>query len=96
MRTIEWLTELKPRIAVVTQRYGADNFRVFGSAARGEDRAGSDIDILVSLERGRTLLDLVGLEQELTMLLGRKVDVVVEGGLSPYLEPRILSEAVAI
>jgi hypothetical protein len=96
MRTVDLLTELKPKIADIARRYGAGNVRVFGSAARGEDRAGSDIDILVSLERGRTLLDLVGLEQELTKLLGRKVDVVVEGGLSPYLEPRILSEAVAI
>jgi predicted nucleotidyltransferase len=48
------------------------------------------------MERGRTLLDLVGLEQDLTELLGRKADVVVEGGISPYLEARILSEAIAI
>jgi hypothetical protein len=96
MRTIDLLAELKPKIADIARRYGASDLRVFGSAARGEDVAGSDIDLVVSLERGRTLLDLVGLEQDLTALLGRKVDVVVEGGISPYLESRILSEAIAI
>jgi predicted nucleotidyltransferase len=83
-------------IAEIARRYGAGNVRVFGSAARGEDRADSDIDILVSLEPGRTLLDLVGLEQDLTKLIDRKIDVVVEGGISPYIEPQILSEAIAI
>ncbi len=96
MKTVELLAQLKPKIVAVARHYGADNIRVFGSAARGEDRADSDIDILVSLERGRTLLDLVGLEQDLTKLVGRKVDVVVDGGISPYIEPKILSEAIAI
>ncbi len=63
VRTVDLLTELKPAIADVARRYGAGNIRIFGSTARGEDRAGSDIDILVSLERDRTLLDLVGPEQ---------------------------------
>lgn len=90
------LTSLKPKIADIARQHGASNVRGFGSAARGEDRADSDIDILVSLDRGRTLLDLVGLEQDLTKLLGRKVDVVVDGGISPHIEQRTLSEAIAI
>ena len=48
------------------------------------------------LDDGRSLLDQVGLKQDLEELLGRKVDVVVEGGISPYLEERILSEAVPL
>ncbi len=96
VRTVDRLIQLKPKINDIARQHGAGNVRVFGSAARGEDRAESDIDMLVTLEAGRTLLDLVGLEQDLTKLLGRKVDVVVEGGISPYLEPIILSEAIAI
>lgn len=96
MNTVDLLAQLKPKIAEVARKYGASNVRVFGSAARGEDRADSDIDILVSLDRGRTLLDLVGLEQDLTKLLERRVDVVVDGGISRYIEHRILSEAIAI
>jgi predicted nucleotidyltransferase len=90
------LTEMRGAILVVAARHGASNVRVFGSVARGEEAADSDIDFLVALERGRTLLDLVSLEEELTALIGRKVDVVVEGGLSPHIGPAILREAVGL
>jgi predicted nucleotidyltransferase len=80
----------------IATRFGASDVRLFGSTARGEDAADSDIDLLVRLERGRSLLDVIGLEQELSALLGAKVDVQLEGGLSPYLEAAILREAVAI
>ncbi|MFW5697192.1 MAG: nucleotidyltransferase family protein [Fimbriimonadaceae bacterium] len=96
MVTIELLAGLRPEIADVARRYGASNLRLFGSAARGEDGPQSDIDLLVEIESGRTLLDLVGLEQDLTDLIGRKVDIVVEGGVNRHLEPKILSEAVTI
>ena len=75
---------------------GARNLRVFGSVARGESHANSDLDLLVDMERGRTFLDLVGLWQDLEEALGRRVDVVSEGGLSPHLRERILSEAVPL
>ncbi len=61
-----------------------------------EHRERSDVDILVQLDDGRSLLDQVGLKQDLEQLLGRKVDVVVEGGISPYLEAQILSQAVPL
>lgn len=80
----------------IAAKYGAGNVRVFGSAARGSETGRSDIDILVELEEGRSLLDQVGLQQELQELLGRKVDLVVEAGMSPYLEERILAEAVPL
>jgi hypothetical protein len=70
--------------------------RAFGSIARGGESDHSDVDILVDLAADRSLLDQVGLRQELEELLDRKVDVVVEGGISPYLEKRILSEAVPL
>jgi predicted nucleotidyltransferase len=80
----------------IAARRGACNLRVFGSVARGESHAGSDLDLLVEMEQGRTLLDLVGLWQDLEEALGRRVDVVSEGGLSPHLRERILSEAVPL
>ena len=83
-------------ILLVAAKFGASNVRLFGSTARGEEATESDIDLLVRLESGRTLLDVIGLEQELSELLNAKVDVQLEGGLSPYLEAAILGEAVAI
>jgi uncharacterized protein len=80
----------------IAARYGAANVRVFGSAARDEATDESDIDLLVDLEAERSLLDQVGLKQDLEELLGRKVDIVVEGGISPYLEEQILAEAVPL
>jgi predicted nucleotidyltransferase len=93
---IRLLDQYRATILRIAAKYGARNVRVFGSTARGGATETSDIDILVQLEDGRSLLDQVGLQQELRELLGRDVDVVVEGGLSPYLEERILSEAVPL
>jgi predicted nucleotidyltransferase len=73
--------------------HGASNVRVFGSVARGEAGENSDIDLLVELDQGRSLLDQAGLMVELEDLLGRKVDVVTEQGLYWLLRRRILKEA---
>ena len=73
-------------------RHGASNIRVFGSAARSESSP-RDVDLLVDLEEGRSLLDLIAIEQDLEDLLHRSVDVVTERGLSPYLRARVMSEA---
>jgi uncharacterized protein len=78
------------------RRHGAHNIRMVGSVARGEAGAESDIDILVSMEQGRSLLDVIDLGHELEELLKMKVDVLTEGGLSPYLRDRIYAEAVAL
>jgi predicted nucleotidyltransferase len=67
--------------------------QVFGSWARGDAHADSDLDLLVKLERGRSLLDVVALQRELEAVAGRKVDVVTEGALSRYLRERVLQEA---
>ena len=76
--------------------HGARNVRVFGSTARGDVGANSDIDLLVEMEPGRSLLDLVGLWQDLEGLLGTHVDVLSEGGVSPHLRERIYAEAVPL
>lgn len=77
----------------IAEKHGAHNVRVFGSVARATDDETSDVDLLVDFEKGRSLMDLAGLEIELKELLSRKVDVVTTGGLSPYLKDRILAEA---
>jgi predicted nucleotidyltransferase len=77
-------------------RHGATEVRVFGSLARGEGSQDSDLDLLVTLGKGRSLLDLVGLKQDLEDLVHRRVDVVTERALSPYLRERVLSEAVPL
>lgn len=76
--------------------HGARNVRVFGSTARGEAGATSDVDLLVEMEPGRNLLDLVGLWQDLEDLLGSPVDVLTDGGVSPYMRERIFAEAVPL
>ena len=77
-------------------RHGARNVRVFGSTVRGDEGPKSDVDFLVDLEPGRSLLDVIALEQDLEELLGRPVEVLTDGGLSPYLQERILTEAQAL
>jgi len=73
-------------------RYGVSSLAVFGSYARGEARSDSDVDLLVSFSRRVSLFTLIGLELELSELMGRKVDLHTEDGLSPHLRDRILKE----
>lgn len=68
--------ERRRELLDLARRYGARNVRVFGSVARGEARPDSDVDLLIDLEPGRTLLDLIGLRQDASELLGVDVDVV--------------------
>jgi predicted nucleotidyltransferase len=76
--------------------HGARNVRVFGSVVRGEAGALSDVDLLVEMEPGRSLIDLVGLWQDLEDMLGTHVDVLSDGGVSPHLRERIYAEAVSL
>ena len=90
------LTRLKARrveLLAAARRRGAMNVRVFGSVARGEEIPGSDVDLLVDMQAGRSLLDLAGLQQDFERLLGHRVDVLTEDSISPYLRERVLREA---
>jgi hypothetical protein len=93
MTTLDLLRDNKPAILAIAARHGARNVRVFGSAARGEDRPDSDIDFVVEMADDRSLYDLIGLQQEVERLLGRRADVLSEDGIHPRLKKRILSEA---
>jgi len=93
MTQYQELQRKKKEILVVARQHGILNVRLFGSVARGEENPQSDIDFLVDLEEGRSLLDLGGALIKLQELLGRKVDIVTERGLHWYLREMILKEA---
>ncbi|MBU0492194.1 MAG: nucleotidyltransferase family protein [Chloroflexi bacterium] len=88
------LQDRRGEIHRIVAQHGAGNVRVFGSRARGQARPDSDLDILVRLNPGRTLLDIVAIKQDLEDLLGCPVDVVTEAAISPYIREQVLREAV--
>jgi predicted nucleotidyltransferase len=94
--TAELLKSKRGEILRTAARHGARNVRVFGSVIRGEADEESDVDFLVEMETGRSLLDLGGLQFELEALLGCRVDVVTERGLKARIRERILREAVPV
>jgi len=90
------LREKRGLILALAAKHGARDIRVFGSAVRGESGPASDIDLLVDMEEGRTFLDLVAFWQDLEELLGCPVDLLTVGGINPYIEERIYSEALPL
>ena len=96
MQLRDKLRTLRTQILAAAAANGAAQVRLFGSVARGEDAEGSDVDFLVNLEAGRTLLDLARFEIRLEQLLGRRVDVVTEGSLQGPIRATALREAVSV
>jgi predicted nucleotidyltransferase len=90
------LIQKRDEILSLAYRRGAKNVRVFGSVARNEARADSDVDIPIDLDPDRSLLDVGGLAMDLSLLLGRSVDVVTEAGLRERIRSRVLQEARAL
>lgn len=87
------LRERRDEILRLAAKYGASDVRVFGSVVRGEADERSDFDFLVTMETGRSLLDLGGLQMDLQDLLERRVDIVTEPGLKTRIRDRVLREA---
>ena len=83
-------------IQSVARTHGAVSVKLFGSAARGDEVESSDVDFVVELEPGRSLLDLGGLQADLEHLLGCDVDVVTVKGLRERIRARVLEEAVPV
>jgi uncharacterized protein len=96
MVTLDAIRGRRRRLLTVAARHGARNLRVFGSVARGEADPASDLDLLVDLEPGRSLVDLGALLVELEAELGMRVDVVTEAGLRPVIRERVLRDAVPL
>ncbi|MGV8979427.1 MAG: nucleotidyltransferase family protein [Cellulomonas sp.] len=87
----------RDRIRRAAHRHGASNVRVFGSVARGQDRPESDVDLLVDLDvRARGLFPVAALQDELSTMLGERVDVVPQDALAPHVARNALAEAVPL
>lgn len=93
MGIAEVLLDRREEILHLAEMHGARNIRVFGSVARGDARPDSDVDFLVEMEPGRSLLDLGGLAADLEQCLGRRVDIVEPEGLHWFIRDRIIKEA---
>ena len=96
MTILERLDAKRTQVLHLAQTYGARNVRMIGSVARGEAGPDSDLDLLVDLEQGRSLLDQATLMIELEKLLGCKVDVATDQGLRSRVRERVLKEAVPL
>lgn len=88
------LARHREEVLLIAERHGATTVRVIGSVARGNDVPGSDVDLLVGTQPGFSLLDLVGLADDLEELLGVPVDVLTEGGLRDGRDDGIRDEAL--
>jgi predicted nucleotidyltransferase len=93
---LEQLRARREQILATARRHGARTLRVFGSVARGDADVESDVDFLVELEPGRSLLDQGALLMDLQEQLGCRVDVMTEAGLRPSMRARALQEAIAL
>lgn len=96
MNTLHTLQSKKAELLALAAKHGASNVRLFGSVARGKDQPDSDVDLLVDMQENRSLFDLIGLQQDIEKMLGKKVDVLTPDGINRYLKDKILSEAAPL
>ncbi len=96
MPTLDRLKAQREDILRLAALHGARNLRGFGSVARGEEDSASDVDFIVDMAPGKSLLDLGGLLMDLQELLGCSVDIVTERGLKARLRNRVLEEAIPL
>ncbi|MBI2939591.1 MAG: nucleotidyltransferase family protein [Chloroflexi bacterium] len=94
--TLLTVDEIKQRVQPILGRYGARRAGLFGSAACGQMRRRSDVDILVELPRPVGLFDFVGIKLELEEALGRRVDLVEYDAIKPAIRERVLANEVPI
>jgi uncharacterized protein len=96
MTTIDYLRTRREDVLDVARRHGVVSVRVFGSVARGEDSAESDVDLLVTTGPQVSAWFPAGFVLDLEQLLGRRIDVVTQPGLNPLLREQVMAEAVAL
>jgi predicted nucleotidyltransferase len=93
---IEDLKEKREQILGIAERHGARRVQIFGSLARGESETDSDVDFLIELKPGKTLLDIIAIKQDLEDFLQCRVDVVTQNTVSPYIRDEIVAQAVSL
>lgn len=90
------MNEIMEKLIQILKKHGAKRIEIFGSYARGEQKETSDLDIIVEFEKRKSLLELVGIEQELEDALGIKVDLLTRASISPYLIEKIEKESKVV
>ena len=90
------MDEMIEKLIHILKKHGAKKSEIFGSYARGEQKETSDLDVIVEFEKRKSLLELVGIEQELEDHLGIKIDLLTEASISPYLIEKIKKESKVI
>jgi predicted nucleotidyltransferase/DNA-binding XRE family transcriptional regulator len=94
--TLALVRRHRRRLLDSAARHGARNVRIFGSVARDATSAESDVDLLVDLDRERTLVDLAALRADASMILGLPVDIATADLLKPHVRADVLDHAVAL
>lgn len=94
--SLKRLLDKRDDILALAAVNGAKDLRIFGSAAKGTSGPQSDLDVLIGLDPGGSLLDIVALKQDLEDLLGCEVHVVTEKSISPYIREAVLKEAISL
>jgi predicted nucleotidyltransferase len=84
------------QVVEICRRNDVDRLSIFGSIARGEATEDSDIDLLVHFATPKSLLTIIGLEEQIEAAVGKPVDLLTEAALSPYLRESILQDLVVI
>lgn len=95
-KTARFAALLRGRLPELRKDYGVKSLALFGSRVRGEQRRGSDLDVLVEFDRAPTFFQFIALEDLLTEALGVRVDLVMKSALRPRIGERILAEAVPV
>ena len=90
------MDEMMEKLIHILKKHHAKKIEIFGSYARGEQKETSDLDVIVEFEKRKSLLELVGIEQELEDALGIKVDLLTRASISPYLIERIEKESKVV
>lgn len=90
------IDDKRDEILSIAAKHGACNIRLFGSVARGEDKPDSDVDLLIDTGPTTSSWFPAGLILDLQEILGRRVEIVTERGLNPYLRDHVLREAVPL
>lgn len=96
MNLSKTLSNKREEILRISTAHGATNLRVFGSVSHGEATDKSDLDLLINLEPGRTLIDIIAIKRDIEDLLGCAIDVVTENAVSPYIREQIRKEAISL